>query len=246
DWHGVFKDLEAFSEALFNVGGERPESDFNAGVPPEVLMQLRRLPLFIHGLSLGGMIGTFVGLRLQQHQHLRKIFRGAVLGAPALQVPLPPQAVVSFLRTCVVPCWGQYQMPACVSSSSKVDYTHSYVLSDAKQRTMAEMEMRDDAVRFPGLGLGWPHNMRWATAGAYSALFGTVEEELAKVEYPFLLLHDPEDQICLVGGSELFMKLSPSADKELVHLKLGGYHVLPFVDMEQYVTQMCSWILKHL
>lgn len=26
-------------------------------------------------------------------------------------------------------------------------------------------------------GLGWPHNMRWATAGAYSALFGTVEEE---------------------------------------------------------------------
>eukprot|EP00434_Breviolum_minutum_P013682 symbB.v1.2.012061.t1/scaffold825.1/size159525/2 len=89
DWHDVFDDLEALAEAIFNDGDEQ---DFNAAIPPEVLERLRRRPLFIDGLSMGGMIGFHLGLRLQEHPRLQKIFRGAVLGAPSLQVPMPPEA----------------------------------------------------------------------------------------------------------------------------------------------------------
>jgi len=247
DWHDVFDDLEALAEAIFNDGDEQVgEEDFNAAIPPEVLERLRRRPLFIDGLSMGGMIGFHLGLRLQEHPRLQKIFRGAVLGAPSLQVPMPPEAVSCLLRTFVVPCFSHSSMPAAVSSSSKVQYGNCYKLSDPKQKMFAEMEMRDDPLRFPNIGLGWPRNMRWGTAGAFSKVFSTMDKDMAKAKYPFLIIHDPEDKICLVGGSEKLMERSPSADKQLSRMEAGGFHCITFVDQERYVGLQTSWMKQRL
>lgn len=247
DWHDVFADLEALTEAIFNMGDEPPgEEEFNAGVPPEVLQRLRQLPLFLHGLSMGGMICLHLGLRLQRHPRIQRIFRGVVFGSPALEVPMPPEAVSCLLRNFVVPCFSRYSMPAFLSSSSKVQYSHSYLLSDPKQKMFAEMEMRDDPERFPGVGLGWPRNMRWGTAGAFSKIFSTMDKDMTEVTFPFVVIHDPEDNVCLIEGSEKLMERSPSADKKLCRMETGGFHVITFVDQERYVGHQASWMKQHL
>eukprot|EP00434_Breviolum_minutum_P013681 symbB.v1.2.012060.t1/scaffold825.1/size159525/1 len=152
------------------------------------------------------------------------------------------QAVSCLLRTFVVPCFSHSSMPAAVSSSSKVQYGNCYKLSDPKQKMFAEMEMRDDPLRFPNIGLGWPRNMRWGTAGAFSKVFSTMDKDMAKAKYPFLIIHDPEDKICLVGGSEKLMERSPSADKQLSRMEAGGFHCITFVDQERYVGLQTSWM----
>eukprot|EP00435_Cladocopium_sp_Y103_P052734 s1611_g16.t1 len=96
DWHDVFADLEALTEAIFDVGDEPVRAEvFNANMAPEILRRLRQRPLFIHGASMGGMICFHLGMRLQRHPRLQKIFKGAILGCPALQVPMPPEFLFS-------------------------------------------------------------------------------------------------------------------------------------------------------
>jgi len=248
DWEDVFEDMASFAEELYGVSASpaRPE-DFHSGVCPEVLNRVRQLPLFLHGQSLGGMICLGVGLRLQRSQKLEKgIFRGALLAAPALQVPLPPQAVISFLKWCVVPCCSRQPMPEAVSSSSKVHLGANFDLSDPKQKYMAEMEVVDCAHRFPKKGLGWFFKMRWGTASAYSTIFSAIDEEMKEVRFPFQIIHDPKDSICMVEGSEKLMKLSACKDKVMHRVDAGGLHVLTFVIQEEYLKLVGSWIQQHL
>ena len=59
-------------------------------------------------------------------------------------------------------------------------------------------------------GLGWFYKMRWGTASAYSTIFSRIEEarsvnhlassfkpvpfqDMAEVEFPFMIVHDPKD-----------------------------------------------------
>lgn len=247
DWHHVFADLEALAEAIFDVGDEPVRAEvFNANMAPEILGRLRQRPLFIHGASMGGMICFHLGMRLQRHPRLQKIFKGATLGCPALQVPMPPEAVVCFLNAFVVPCFSHSGMPSILSSSSKINYGHSYVLSDPKQKMYAEMEMRDDPLRFPDVGLGWTRNTRWGTAGAFAKVFSSMDKDMTNAKFPFLIIHDPKDKITFFEGSEKLMERSPSNDKELRRFDTGGFHCICFIDLEGYVGVQSSWMNQRL
>jgi len=247
DWDVVFEDLEHFTEALMGVAEDPPEKeDFNAGVSDEVLKNLRRLPFFVVGTSLGGMISMYVGHRLDGNERLQGRFRGAVLGCPALLVDLPPKAVQVLLRNLVVPLFKTSAMPTFISKSSKGQLGSSFNLSDPTQKEMAEMEIRDCAKRLPGVGLGWHDQMKWGTAGAFSKIYAQIEEDMEDVDFPFLIIHDPEDSVTLFAGSEKLMALSPSEDKTLHAMHAGGLHCLPLVEQETYVSIMTSWMKQRL
>eukprot|EP00931_Biecheleriopsis_adriatica_P119321 TRINITY_DN94558_c0_g1_i1.p1 TRINITY_DN94558_c0_g1~~TRINITY_DN94558_c0_g1_i1.p1 ORF type:complete len:371 (-),score=88.59 TRINITY_DN94558_c0_g1_i1:14-1126(-) len=248
NWEVVFEDLERFLEVLMGVTDESVASDdFNAGICPEALQNIRRLPLFVSGMSMGGMISMYVGLRLQRSEKLYSRFRGAVLGCPALLVDLPPQAVQFLLRNLVVPLFKTQPMPPVVSAAQgKGRFSASFDLRDPKQREIAEMEMRDCAHRFPDKGLGWGQAMRWGTAGAFSSLFARIEEDMEEVDFPFLIIHDPEDGTCLYAGSEMLLQRSQSEDKTLLPMDAGGLHCLPLVNQERYVAFMTCWMRQRL
>eukprot|EP00928_Gymnodinium_smaydae_P036038 TRINITY_DN25248_c0_g1_i1.p1 TRINITY_DN25248_c0_g1~~TRINITY_DN25248_c0_g1_i1.p1 ORF type:complete len:378 (+),score=38.65 TRINITY_DN25248_c0_g1_i1:27-1136(+) len=243
DWEVVLDDLESFAEALMGTADALLCDDrFKSGVHPQVLAHLQRLPLFVQGNSMGGMIGMYLGLRLQDNEGLCDRFKGAVLGCPALAVDLPSHSVQVVLRNVVVPLFKSHEMPAFLSSSSKSLSSWSYDLNDQMMREQAEMDIRDCAARFPDAGLGWQRNMRWGTAGAFSKLYSQIEDDMEAVEFPFLIIHDPGDKVCFISGSEKLMNLSSSDDKTLHRPNAGGLHCLPMAVTKEYVTTMANWI----
>ena len=42
------------------------------------------------------------------------------------------------------------------------------------------------------------------------------EEVIHEVDFPFIVLHDPMDEVCLVEGTELLMKASSTASHRKV------------------------------
>merc|ERR1712224_286722 len=102
--------------------------------------------------------------------------------------------------------------------------------------------MRDCAYKLPEIGLGWHAPMRWGTAGAFSSLYTSIEDDMAKVSYPFLVIHDPGDKTCFYAGSEKLMEYSSSSDKTLCPLDVGGYHGIAMVKQDLYVSMLVSWI----
>eukprot|EP00930_Biecheleria_cincta_P081650 TRINITY_DN7087_c0_g1_i2.p1 TRINITY_DN7087_c0_g1~~TRINITY_DN7087_c0_g1_i2.p1 ORF type:complete len:138 (+),score=32.86 TRINITY_DN7087_c0_g1_i2:264-677(+) len=135
-------------------------------------------------------------------------------------------------------------MPAIVAASGKSSMSASFRLSSPRQRQIAEMELRDCSQRLPGVGLGYNQAMRWGTAGAFSELFSHIEEDMEDVDFPFLVIHDPEDSTCLFSGSERLIQLAPSEDKLLYEMHTGGLHCLPMAELEDYVRVMTSWMKK--
>merc|ERR1719422_2545777 len=138
------------------VASPEPSSEeFGVDIRDDVLYRLRQLPVFVMGSSMGGMIGMYIGLRLQSNERLCSKFRGAILGCPSLAVDLPPPAVQALLRAVVVPLFKHWEMPPAVSSSSKPRLSWSYDLSVRKLKDIAETEVRDCSKKLPGVGLGW-------------------------------------------------------------------------------------------
>lgn len=247
DWNVVFEDLERFLEALMGVSkAASDDAEIHIDISAKALAHIRKLPVVITGVSMGGMIGMHIGLRLQRSATLSNRFKGGVFGCPALVVDLPPKPVQCLLRAFVVPLCSTREMPPVVSSSSKSRASDSYDLMDPKQRMAAEMDMRDCATRFPGHGLSWHQPMRWGTAGAFSTLYLQTDDHMSQVQFPFLLLHDPDDKVCFYAGSEKLMQLSPSKDKTLQPVSAGGKHSLPMVVQDLFITSMISWIKKRL
>mmetsp|Transcript_81003 Transcript_81003/g.249968 ORF Transcript_81003/g.249968 Transcript_81003/m.249968 type:complete len:375 (-) Transcript_81003:414-1538(-) len=245
DWNTVFTDWEEFVKALLGAAQPAPSRrDFCAGVSDQVLARLRRLPVFVVGVSMGGLVAMHVGLRMQQRKALCQRLQGVVLCCPALAVDLPPQPVQILLRNLVVPLCPMGIMPSCVSSSSKGKSSSLLDLTDPRQREIAEMDIRDCAGRFPGVGLGWGKGMRWATAGTFSEVYLGIEEDMRRVAYPLLVIHDPGDKICFFEGSQKLMELCASADKTLEAVDARGMHYLPMAMEDQFVSSITSWMLR--
>lgn len=247
DWHRVFTDQESFLEMLMGVSDPKPNADtFDADISEYALARVRCLPIFVLGASMGGMIGMYMGLRLQRHERLCDNFRGVVMSAPALAVSLPSKTIRHLLRNLVVPCFKTWQMPTAFSSSSRVKTSWSVNLSDPEQKKMAEITFRDNALRFPGTGLGWREGMLWGTANAFSELYDQIDKDMQDVRYPFLVLHDPGDKVSFASGSKRLMELSKSDDKTFEAVDAGGLHFLPHASRDLYFSRTVSWMCQHL
>mmetsp|Transcript_30573 Transcript_30573/g.59986 ORF Transcript_30573/g.59986 Transcript_30573/m.59986 type:complete len:370 (-) Transcript_30573:255-1364(-) len=241
DWSDIFEALQRFVEMLFGKTEHPTEpGTFDAGVPLDVLRAVRSVPLFLSGMSMGGMIAVYLALYLQEYSRVK--LEGVALISPAISVPMPPQTVQMVLRNLVVPLFKNCEMPTVLSSSSKPKHSWSFDLNDPRQRQIAEFDIRDCAFRFPDVGLGWGKAMLWGTAGAFSEVFSVINEDLELAEFPFLILHDPTDRVTSFAGSEQMMQIAPSKDKTLVRMD-GARHAIIYTNQDKAVAQIASWIL---
>jgi len=236
-----FEDI--FNEMLHFVGlvmGSVNDEDKDLGLSHEILAQLRSKPYFIMGESMGGMLSMLSTVRLYQKDVCAKRPNGIVLIAPALKVDIPSAIVVTLLQTVVVPLFRTSLMPEAVSKASNPHPELCW-----KDPEKAAKEELDNWHRFPGLGLCWKDRMRWATASAFATCFQGIENEMAAVECPILVLHDPGDQITSFSGSEKLMELSPSQDKTLIKAK-GALHDVCGNELEWSLKQILPWLHNHL
>jgi hypothetical protein len=90
-------------------------------------------------------------------------------------------------------------------------------------KTFKHPEALDFAVRDswgqPG-GLGWNHGMKWGTAIMFMDFIPAIQATMPLVQFPFFILHDPEDKVCDIAGSQQLVQCSNTAagDKVLVEV----------------------------
>jgi hypothetical protein len=88
--------------------------------------------------------------------------------------------------------------------------------------------------------LGWNKGMRWATALMFIEFGAAIRESMSSVAHPFLILHDPGDEICGIEGSRMLMQQSvtPAENKELI--EVCRISVLSIRAVLAYCVTACS------
>lgn len=209
---------------------------------PQQLDAMRRGRFVVFGESMGGAIALHTALRIQEgdlDDAVTAEFAGAVVCAPALAVSLPPVVVQVLLRNLVVPLVPSLPMPSAVSKNATID--KALMLRDPELIKMVEMDEWGEAKG----ALGWHKPMKWATAGAFSKLYSALEENMQSMAFPFLVLHDPGDQICKIDGAHRLMELSPSADKQLIEVP-NGLHDLIVNEQDVVHKHVIAFLQSHL
>lgn len=114
-------------------------------------------------------------------------------------------------RYTVGTCTPDAQMPEFLSNvnDNSLTFKHPESLAYSEADTWGN----------PG-ALGWNLGMRWGTALMFIDLAAALRETLPQVAYPFMILHDPGDQVCGIEGSRNLVVQSKTEDdkKKLVEV----------------------------
>jgi len=236
---------EAFIRQVLGANSD-DELDAALGVPEAVLRQVRQKPYFVMGESMGGMIAALMSKQISggKSNNLAGGFKGAVLLCPALVVDLPPAFVRWLLQNTVVKQYPHRCMPDFLSSSAATKPYDIYKQPEHQEMIMLDSyHMPEYGWRGTAGGLSWRHGVRWATANAFLEVFKTLEDDMGKMTFPFVIIHDPKDKICFFEGSQNLMRLSPSHDKSLVEMKEGrhGLHGNK-PEAEEVLAAMAAWM----
>lgn len=254
----VFNILEDFIRLVMGgVGRDATAAEKNLGATPAMLTRVRGRPYFIMGESMGGLFALAMSFQVVEREPPRPEdetptkamgggFRGAVLVCPALKLELPPAPVTWLLRNVVAASWPRRTVPAFLSSTAALKPED--IFTDPLHQEMTIV----DSLPMPEYGwkgtpgaLAWHHGIRWATADAILTLTEKVEEMYARSSFPFLIMHSPEDAVCLFQGSEHLIEVSPSTDKKLVATP-GGRHALCMNVPERVVAESSAWMMERL
>lgn len=239
DFEDVFDSVLHFVGLVMGSLADDDESDL--GLSDSILKLMRSKPYFFLGESMGGMLAMYVSIRLHQDSGVcTERHEGTILIAPSLAVSIPSPPVVALLQTVVVPLAREQLMPESVSKASRPQPELQW--RDPEEAHLREL---DDWNRFPGVGLSWKERMRWATASAFASIYQGIDDEMKAVDFPFLVLHDPDDGICAYSGSEKLVELSPSQDKKLVEAK-GALHDVSTNELPWVLDQILPWLDCHL
>lgn len=95
---------------------------------------------------------------------------------------------------------------------------------------------------YPG-GIGWNRNMRFATGLGLLDFTLQLERTHMDVAFPFIIFHDPADQIVMYGPSERLANESPSSDRTLVPLP-GVCHDIMSAEPMAVAERVIPWLLS--
>lgn len=197
---------------------------------PSYLDGLRNLPFFITGASMGGAVAALASLSLRQCER----FVGMALLAPALRFTLPNCLVKNILKYTIGMLYPAAQMPASATAVTN----NSYIWSDPEVLLYAEL----DTYGKPG-ALGYNVGMRYGTACMFMELQSALDAHLADITSPFLIIHDPDDKICIYDGSVNMMEVTSTAvkNKEIAQVP-GWLHGL----LGNKNTEICDMIIAFM
>ena len=226
----------------FSDSGEQEESIHDErfhceDIEPTVLRKLKGKDFYIMGQSMGGAIATLVSIELQRKGKLAGNFRGTILLAPALESSIPHWLVVKTLEYTIVQIAPEASMPSWLSKVND----NSYIFSTPELIKAIEKDSWGSEYG----GLCWGRPMRWGTALMFIKMFDHLKEHMSEMNVPFLIIHDPGEQVCDINGSYKLMTTSktPESAKELVEVP-GYLHALISNYPSEILQIVGEWITK--
>ena len=231
----LIDDTHQFARLVRVEGNSAAERALGLG-SPEVLSQLRKVPFFLSGESMGG--GLAIATALHWHDSPEKVeCDGLLLIAPLVKAEeVPPVPVVAFLRYSIAPLFPKALVPGLIEPVGNP------ALLWVDEKWQDSMHVDKDGQ--PG-ALAWGKNMRFVTALALLDFTIFLTEHNHKVALPFLILHDPNDGIVSFEPSERLGREAVAADKSVVPMP-GGRHDLITNDPDGVKQEWVRWIDLHV
>ena len=212
----------------------------------------KNVPFFIMGHSMGGSTAIYVGHTLfnerekiqnntEETRSFSCLFRGCLLLCPAIDIKMPPTIVVTALDFLIVPFFRNYPVPEMFAPRRLASqhllwrnkYFQDYVTRDG----------------YPGneKGLSYGEPVRFQTASTLIKLAGGLQNMITKIRFPFIVFHDPSEQIVLVQGSERLVEksLTSKGNKSIVMVE-GGLHDLLSNNFTFITEKSIDWIKYQL
>jgi hypothetical protein len=145
---------------------------------------------------------------------------GAVLMCPAVRAVLPPAPVVYFFRYVLAPLFPKALIPAMFAKSTKPE--NLFTSNEITMKFYLDHWGREG-------GLSWGKSVRVGTADQILTMLSLVEESMPKITFPFLVMHDPEDQVgmsCRLLLNFLLPDLIPCAFPTFFAVEFAGTQLL--------------------
>lgn len=193
-------------------------------------------PLFLVGQSMGGAIALLTGLKLRQ---VNINFQGCIFLCPALIVSQPPSPVLRFtLDYILAPFFSETIMPPSLSTFK--DPHDTWVNDDY----IKYLKVDDDPTNPNGLG---DQGMRFGSAANLLYLCEQASKAFPFIQYPFLVLHDPEDKIVSFAGSQqLVAEAQTLAEaKKLIAIPQGA-HDLTANKLGEVAEHILQWVQERM
>ena len=197
---------------------------------------LSKAPFAVMGQSMGGSLSLMLGLRITQDDNLSSRFLGAALLCPGIKPLLPPKPLLFVLRYILAKAFPLQLVPEALEP----------VKGPHRLWRDPQVAVRCDLDTWGCEGAcGWGHCMRFGTGDQLLQLLEEVERNLERVEFPFIIVHDPADEVVRFKGSAMLYEQAktPSRDKQL-HRFEGGLHDLLTNELEPVCELIDSWIRK--
>lgn len=189
-------------------------------------------PFFLLGHSMGGSAAICVGQLLSDERmvtitkskaerSISDYFRGCLLLCPAIDIVMPPAFVVAVLDYLVVPFFPHQPVPELFVARKSSDCLIW------NNEAFQDYVSRDGYPANPN-GLCYGDPVRFQTASTLVKLAAQLQRTLSKVQFPFIVFHDPTEQIVLVQGSERLLEKSQTspAHKSIVMVSDGLHDLL--------------------
>lgn len=210
------------------------------------------VPFFLLGHSMGGAITIATACILhkgakavtatafaQQHmpaltQHLQPAFKGCLLIAPLTWVSQVPDWVFSLLYPL------SYAFPTWATPTFLRPDTHRWNWASERFITYVQSDSNPEHN-----GILYWGGIRVGMAVALYELCVAVQAAKEQAEYPFLILHDPEDQTVGIVGSRDFMQTAPSRHKRMIEMQDARHDPLAN-QIDVTVHYLSDWVQHHL
>jgi len=182
------------------------------------------LPLFLFGHSMGGLVVSYYLLTEKALPTILPI-RGVILSAPAIQLEAisPWLMKAATLLAKVAPTVPMRQLEFAAISRDPL-------VLEANQR---------DALVYHG-GIPVATGLAMARAVAY------VQQEMANIQQPLLLLHGTADRMVTPEASQTLYERAASTDKTLKRYE-GLYHeLLNEPEKEEILAEISAWLAARL
>ena len=170
---------------------------------------------------------------------LSNYFKGAVFLCPAITLDKPHWLVLLILEYLVVPVIPKSEIPPFIT---RPPLDLAFIFNEP----FIPYSKKDNYKSDPP-GMTYDPITRFGTGFSILRLTEFVQRRITEIKFPFLIFHDPLDQVCRFAGSkELFEKSStPSNKKQLIQVP-GGLHGLIPNKTGWVLNQSIQWLRDNI
>ena len=199
-----------------------------------------KCPFFLFGQSMGGTVSMILSQQIYENSSLiSSQYLGSIILCPAIDIKAPPSPILFLLEYLIVPLFPETSAPSFMTNVGQPDLTWI-------DKTFIKYIENDGYPKNPN-GLGFSDTVRFRTGYSMIKMTEYVSDNLDKMAFPFVILHDPEDKVTAVTGSKRFMiqSVTKTEDKEFIPF-IDARHDLIHNVTTKVVQEIKIYITKRL